>query len=293
MQNYGQLICEQEFSNKDIIYGICTNTEMVGVEKKSDPDIGSEQLFVKHNKTHVIHCNVNVDTVLILKQKIYSKTNIPCSRMYLVSQGKPLKDELLLKDYNIQNNHTVEVNIRMDSVQETSADLYSPNIKHIHAVSEVGVRQLRCHLMVLRSHLNQENEQRLLGLLRDLSQNNAPMIQALKTLFGRYTLSLCNKIAIEEGLYVVFAKLLTLSTDTHPGSVLTTQTVFEYSRLCLSLMIKFVSQMNAMPNTWKNREVFVSRNIMCSLQYQPINSEPVYLTLDDKSKVVCDRVYLE
>jgi len=47
------------------------------------------------------------------------------------------------------------------------------------------------------------------------------MISALKTLFARYTLSVSNKIAIEEGLYYVFAKLLT-NEETHPGDKLTT-----------------------------------------------------------------------
>jgi len=43
------------------------------------------------------------------------------------------------------------------------------------------------------------------GFLRDLSANNAPLIQGLYCYFSKVTVSHFNKIAIEEGLLNLFA----------------------------------------------------------------------------------------
>jgi hypothetical protein len=129
----------------------------------------------------------------------------------------------------------------------------------VRGVTAAGLRQLRCHLMIMREHLDEVTKTKLLGLLRDLSLNNAPMILGLRTLFERMTLSVCNKIAIEEGLYVVFALMLTQQ----PPSNLDITNVFEFSRFCLAKLVQFVKTLNVAPKIWKDREVFSKLDCFC------------------------------
>lgn len=46
----------------------------------------------------------------------------------------------------------------------------------MHENTKKGMRELRSHLILLRKHLSEEYKIRMLGLLRDISNNNAPMI---------------------------------------------------------------------------------------------------------------------
>jgi hypothetical protein len=50
--------------------------------------------------------------VITLKQKLYTKINVPPSKIYLVSQGKTLKDEMKLVDYDIKANSTIDANVK-------------------------------------------------------------------------------------------------------------------------------------------------------------------------------------
>jgi hypothetical protein len=59
---------------------------------KIDHDTGEHQLFVLHNGTKVIRADINKDTVLQLKQKIYSKLDIPTTSQSLNYGGKTLVD---------------------------------------------------------------------------------------------------------------------------------------------------------------------------------------------------------
>ena len=49
----------------------------------------------------MIRADIEKDTVQVLKQKIYSKLNIPTALQNLNYGGKTLQDNLILKEYNI------------------------------------------------------------------------------------------------------------------------------------------------------------------------------------------------
>lgn len=44
---------------------------------KLDSDGGADQVFILHNGPKVIRANVDSDTVIMLKQRVYHKLNIP------------------------------------------------------------------------------------------------------------------------------------------------------------------------------------------------------------------------
>ena len=67
-----------------------------------------------------------------------------------------------------------------------------------------------------------------MGLVRDLSSNNTPMLTALYILFSKRKLNLLNKIALEEGFFILFVKLIFESKEI--PTFLTPSTLFEYSK---------------------------------------------------------------
>ena len=72
------------------------------------------QVFIRHTKTLTLEIN-DTDTIATVKNAYYDKTGIPPFYMIFTYNGKNLKDTNTIVDYNIKNDSTIYMNIRMPS----------------------------------------------------------------------------------------------------------------------------------------------------------------------------------
>ena len=72
------------------------------------------QVFIRHTNTLTFELNNN-DTIATVKNAYYEKTGIPPVHMIFTHNGKNLKDTSTIMDYNITNNSTIYMLIRMPS----------------------------------------------------------------------------------------------------------------------------------------------------------------------------------
>ena len=75
---------------------------------------GNMQIMIKTltGKTLCLSVNSN-DTVNEIKQKIQQKEGIPLEQQRLVFNGKQLEDNLKLGEYNISNDSTIHLVLRL------------------------------------------------------------------------------------------------------------------------------------------------------------------------------------
>eukprot|EP00831_Metopus_contortus_P017129 TRINITY_DN17213_c0_g1_i2.p2 TRINITY_DN17213_c0_g1~~TRINITY_DN17213_c0_g1_i2.p2 ORF type:complete len:139 (+),score=21.53 TRINITY_DN17213_c0_g1_i2:3-419(+) len=78
----------------------------------------------------------------------------------------------------------------------------------VRCVQETGLRQFKSCLYVISKRYKEEVAKILLGLLRGLSSNNAPMLSAFQRLRMKQILGLSEKIALETGFYFLFRNFL-------------------------------------------------------------------------------------
>lgn len=131
-----------------------------------------------------------------------------------------------------------------------NSNFHSPDLLHFHKQTDKGARIFRSHLYMLAKS---EKNQKVIEMLRDLTSNNAPFIHSLELLFQQNTLSFPNKIAIEEGFYTLFSKLLSHRSTSLPKTF-SSKFVFEYSRECFCALIEFASKLEIYPDIWNERE---------------------------------------
>lgn len=72
------------------------------------------QIFIKTLQGRTITLDVDPnDTIQSLKQKIESKENIPVQEQRLIYSGKQLNDTFTLSDYNVQDQSTLHLMLRL------------------------------------------------------------------------------------------------------------------------------------------------------------------------------------
>lgn len=138
---------------------------------------------------------------------------------------------------------------------------------------------------MIRKYVKDNNKTKYLGLVRDFSNNNAPLLHALNQLLRDYTLNFCNQVALEEGLLTLFGHLIT-SSGFVPSS-LTPDKLFEHSHLLLGFLFQKISGIGSMPKVWVEREVYDDYEVTCPLTFVQIKV-PVKLLTDKKEVRIVD-----
>ncbi|KAI6660015.1 hypothetical protein LOD99_14356 [Oopsacas minuta] len=237
--NYDKSLKEWHFSDGDLILAIPCRASMVKIQTLPElhPDTGDTQIFVKYNRTYVINVDMATDTGNTVRQKLYSKLQIPTPSIKLSYAGKPIKpDNTLLQDYGVCKNSTLHmwfygVTWVNSWAQNFSSRLCLPLIDQ----SEEGLSLFNSVLYVVSMHFVSETTARInkvLGHIRRITKC-PPLVCALDRLFRKRTLSFPQKVAIQESLYQLFRALLPQDTD----KPITNLHVFEKSSECWAFLM--------------------------------------------------------
>jgi hypothetical protein len=70
------------------------------------------QIFVKNKKTYTFNVDYS-DTIKSIQEKIYDREGLPERFYYLTCNGKILDSERILSDYNITEQSTIFVNLKL------------------------------------------------------------------------------------------------------------------------------------------------------------------------------------
>ena len=90
-----------------------------------------------------------------------------------------------------ESNLEVNISMSAQTVGDSGDNYYNPSLRLIKLQSEEGIRQFRSHLMAItKQESSEEFKISILGLLREISHNNAPLVAAMKDLFDKRKLTM-------------------------------------------------------------------------------------------------------
>ena len=261
-QNYDKSLGEWHFSDGDLVLALPCKASMVKTQSLPElhPDSGATQIFVKYNRTYVISVDLASDTGNTVRQKLYSKLQIPTPSIKLTYAGKPIKpDNTLLQVYGICKHATLHMWFYgVTWVSSWSQNFCSRLCLPLVSQSEQGLSLFNSVLYVVAMHFVSETTARInrvLGHIRRLTKCS-PLVSALDRLFRKRTLSFPQKVAIQEGLYLLFRSLL--PSDVGTGGAANDR-VFEKSCECWAFL------MSECKDSDKSSEEYTQTDLSCCM----------------------------
>lgn len=213
--NYQKTLKEWYFEDKTLVLAIPRKEIMMTEQSLPalDPNNGDIQIFIKHQKSIVIRITLGQDTGKTIRQKIYSKTNIPTPCIKLSYAGALIRSsDTKLSSYGIQVNSTLQMwtygvawssSWRNNFTNKVCIPQVEQSIDSITTFNST----LYCVAMKLCKG-KEDDIKKVLGHLRRLTCC-PPLIASLHKLFKNESLSFPHKVAIQEILYLLFKQLLT------------------------------------------------------------------------------------
>ena len=228
-----------------------------------DPNTGASQIFVKHNKTCIIRVDIGKDTGKTLRQKLFSKLNIPTSCIKLSFGGALIRSsDATLSTYNLQENSTIQMwtygvawNTSWRNNFTNKACL--PLVDQAEEAMTCFNSTLYCVAMKMCKGKLEDNA-KVLGHIRRLVRCPA-LVDSLNKLFRNEALTFPHKVAIQEILFLLFKQLLH-STIGLPSDVsIEDKEVFSSSPTLWAYLI------SAAKSTDKESEEFKEFDLLCSI----------------------------
>eukprot|EP00830_Metopus_es_P002305 TRINITY_DN1206_c0_g1_i1.p1 TRINITY_DN1206_c0_g1~~TRINITY_DN1206_c0_g1_i1.p1 ORF type:complete len:816 (-),score=180.49 TRINITY_DN1206_c0_g1_i1:129-2576(-) len=156
-----------------------------------------------------------------------------------------------------------------------------------------GLREFKSCLYVLSKRYKQEVINTLFGVLRCLSDNNAPMMSALKKLRDKRILSLSEKVALETGFYSLFRKVIETTTIIKDSAVKANKIVsgvFEYSKEIFMSILELISRIQPhtpIINMLELPEAYKEWDFVCPFSMKQIENA-VEIRLDNGQRQICE-----
>ena len=227
-------------------------------------------------------------TVGDVQSFIYGKFRIHPLNQLIKFGAKTLLDSTLpLHQYGIVENSMVEVSFKPRhrlTALTFNDNFYSQSINHIFPQSVAALRTFRSNLLILCSRLPAKIKVKFVALLRELTHNNA-LATALNSLFNQTSITETHKIALEEGLFILFISFLNKAKEV-PADY-SVDAVFSLTRECLGFYLDLANKLKDM-DEYEQREHFASFSPVCEVTLAAI-TDPIYIKLDNNTKVVSER----
>ncbi|XP_072045593.1 uncharacterized protein [Amphiura filiformis] len=191
---------------------------------------GAEYIFCEtsHGEYHKIQVNLEKDTPQDVKKKMAYLASIPDSVQHLRLPGSSftLNCHTTLQNNGIKEGDTILIDIQsVDSRAQGWLQNFNCDVQPHVEQTRKGLSTFACFLCVVVSELNSN----CLRLIRELT-NWPPLIVALKKLADRSSLIFCEQVAVVEGLYFLFRRIL-------PANEVQDKDVFEHSALCWAYLL--------------------------------------------------------
>ena len=263
------------------------------------------QLIIKHPLTGkpMVMPFAPWTTIAQLKSKVISETklSIPTGCLDLKFGGSKLSNRLQCKDCNLQKDSEL-VSLINPRLSITSAERggYLGNFfaggsaQPLIQQPAMGMSMFMGTLLVVADRLRKLDDvvqNKILALLRGLSDNFAPLPHAFRGLLDKRNLHISEMRAICEGMYMIFRKLIPVSPDSVPRDVLVTDNfVYLYSRECWGYLISLASAEGDDALVIDGGgEQFKSVSMRCALSGNFLDDPVTYPMESGASSKVCNR----
>ncbi|CAG9312205.1 unnamed protein product [Blepharisma stoltei] len=216
---YGSLSQMPFIKCNEVIPGSCKLNVMIvpNFDVKSlpskDPNEGSDTVIFQSSadltKTFTVKVNLSTTTIQDLKQKLYSLTLIPTFEAKFKSNDIFLtNDTFTLSSYNINQNQTI---IYWKESYDYTTRTYKPILKRTVEQTIDGIKLFHSFLYCFSNVIGtceKPTREAILGMIRQASQNNTPLLHALYELSIGKNMSLLDSIALEEGFIFIISHLV-------------------------------------------------------------------------------------